>query len=88
MLSQLFAFGHPDYSRYLTYNSYRRYQHALLEVHLISNTSIWKGLKENSCEVGSLTVGKSSTKHGDLIIETTGKLKFEKDLFKVDIGQN
>ena len=33
-LPQLFAFGHPNYSRYLTY------QHALLEVHRISNTSI------------------------------------------------
>ena len=41
LLPQLFAFGYPNYSRYLTY------QHALLEVHCISNTSIWKDLKEN-----------------------------------------
>ena len=41
LLPQLFAFGHPDYSRYLTY------QNALLEVHCISNTSVWKYLTEN-----------------------------------------
>ena len=41
LLPQLFAFGHPDYSRYLTY------QNALFEVHCISNTSIWKYLTEN-----------------------------------------
>ena len=33
-LPQLFAFGHPNYGCYLTY------QHALFEVHRISNTSI------------------------------------------------
>ena len=32
LLPQLIAFGHPNYSRYMTY------QHALLEVHRISNT--------------------------------------------------
>ena len=41
LLPQLFAFGYRNNSRYLTY------QHALLEVHCISNTSIWKDLKEN-----------------------------------------
>ena len=64
LLPQLFAFGHPNYSRYLTY------QHALLEVHRISNTSIWKDLQENSFG-GNLTRNKFSTKHGDLLIQTT-----------------
>ena len=63
-LPQLFAFGHPNYSRYLAY------QHALLEVHRISSTLIWKDLKESGFG-GSLTGDKFSTKHGDLIIETT-----------------
>ena len=40
LLPQSLAFGHLN-SRYL------RYQHALFEVHGISNTSIWKDLKEN-----------------------------------------
>ena len=63
-LPQLFVFVHPNYSRYLTY------QHTLLEVHRISNTSIWKGLKENGFG-GSLTGDKFSTKRGDPITETT-----------------
>ena len=66
LLPQCFAFGHPNYSRYLTY------QHALLEVHGISNTSIQKDLNENGFG-GGLTGNKVSTKHGDLIIETTKK---------------
>ena len=41
-----------------------------MEVHRISNISFWKDLKENGFG-GSLTGGKFSTKHGDLIIETT-----------------
>ena len=41
LLSQFFAFGYPDYSRYLTY------QNALLEFHCRSNTSVWKYLTEN-----------------------------------------
>ena len=41
-----------------------------MEVHRISNTSIWKDLKENGFG-GSLTGDKFSTKHGYLIIETT-----------------
>ena len=47
-----------------------------MEVHRISNTSIWKDLKENGFG-GSLTGDKFSTKHGYLIIETTvnGKVK-------------
>ena len=61
--AQRFGFGHPNYSRYLTY------QHALLEVHLISNTSIWKDLKENGFG-GSLTGDTFSIKHGALIIKT------------------
>ena len=64
LLPQLFAFGLPNFSRYLTY------QHALLEVHHISGKSIWKDLMENGFG-GSLTGDKFSTKHGDLIIETT-----------------
>ena len=64
LLPQLVAFGHPNYSRYMTY------QHALLEVHRISNTSIWKDLQENSFG-DSLTRNKFSTKHGDLLIQTT-----------------
>ena len=48
LLPQLFAFGHPNYSCYLTY------QHALLEVHRISNKSIWIDLKEN--RFGSLAL--------------------------------
>ena len=64
LLPQLFAFGHPNYSFHLTY------QHALLEVHRISNISIWKVFKEKSFG-GSLTGDKFPTKHGDLIIEAT-----------------
>ena len=64
LLPQLFAFVHPNYSRYLTY------QHALLEVDRMSNTPIWKDLKENGFG-GSLTGDKFSTKHGNFIIETT-----------------
>ena len=41
-----------------------------MEVHRISNTSVWKDLKENGFG-GSLTGDKFSTKHGYLIIETT-----------------
>ena len=37
---------------------------------IIYNTSIWNDLKENRFG-GSLTGGKYSTKHADLIIETT-----------------
>ena len=64
LLPQLFAFGNPNHSRYLTY------QHTLLEIHRISNTSIWKNLKKNGFG-GSLTGDKFSTKHGNLIIEMT-----------------
>ena len=38
--------------------------------HRISNTSIWKDLKENDFG-GSLSGDKFSTRHGDLIIEMT-----------------
>ena len=41
LLSQFLAFGYSNYSRYLTY------QNALLEVHCIWNTSVWKYLKGN-----------------------------------------
>ena len=64
LLLQLLALSQPNYRRYLTY------QHALLEVHRMSNTSVWKDLKENGFG-GSLTGDKSYTEHGDLIIETT-----------------
>ena len=64
LLLQLLAFGQPNYSRY------RTYQHALLEVHRILNTSIWKDLKENGFG-GSLTGDKFYTEHEDLIIEAT-----------------
>ena len=64
LLLQHFAFGHPNCSCYLTY------QHVLLEVHRISNTSVQKDLKENGFG-GSLTGDKTSAIHEDLIIETT-----------------
>ena len=64
LLLQLLAFGQPNYRRYLTY------QDALLEVHRIWNTSVWKDLKENGFG-GSLRGDKFYTEHGDLIIETT-----------------
>ena len=66
LLPQLFAFGHPNYSRYLAY------QHTLLEVHRISNTWIWKNLKENGVG-GNLTKDRFSTKHSNHIIETIVK---------------
>ena len=64
LLPQLFVFGHLNNSRYLTY------QHGLLEVHRISNTSICKYLQKT--DFGGYPTGdKFSTKHGDLVIETT-----------------
>ena len=41
-----------------------------MEVHHISNTSVWKDLRENGSG-GSITGDKFSAKHGDLIIEMT-----------------
>ena len=66
LLPQLFAFGHPNYSRHLAY------QHTLLEVHRISNTWIWKNLKENGVG-GNLTKDRFSTKRSNHIIETIVK---------------
>ena len=58
MLPQLFAFVHPNYSRYLTY------QH-------IKNSLYIKHIKlESSFEINFIG-DKFSTKHGGIIIETT-----------------
>ena len=60
-LPQLFAFGHPNYARY---------QHVMLSTLQDSNPKIWQDLKTNGFG-GSVTGEPFSTKHGDLIIETT-----------------
>ena len=63
-LPQLFAFGHPNYSRYLTY------QHVTLSTLEESNPKAWEDLKANGFG-GSISGEPFSTKHDDLIIETT-----------------
>ena len=64
LLRQCFVFGHSNYS------DCPIYQHELLKVHCISNTSVWKDRKEDGFG-GNLTGDKFSAKHGNLIIQTT-----------------
>ena len=64
LLPQLFAFGHQNYSRYLTY------QHVLLKNLHAQNQGAWRELTLNGFG-GSLSGQPFSTKHGDLIIERT-----------------
>ena len=63
-LPQLFAFGHVNYARYLTY------QHVCLQDLKSTNPKAWKELSDNGFG-GSLSGEPFSTIHGDLIIETT-----------------
>ena len=63
-LPQLFAFGHHNHARYLTY------QHVMISTLCESNPNAWQDLKDNGFG-GSVTGEPFSTKHGDLIIETT-----------------
>ena len=64
LLPDLFAFGHPNYARFLTF------QHIMLEQHRAESTKVWQELIANGFG-GSLSGQKFSSKHGDLIIETT-----------------
>ena len=64
LLPQLFAFGHINYARYLTY------QHVTLTNLHKTNPTAWTELKENGFG-GSLTGGSFSTVHGDFITEVT-----------------
>lgn len=64
LLPQLFAFGHINYARYLTY------QHVTLTNLHKTNPAAWTELKENGFG-GSLTGGSFSTVHGDFITEVT-----------------
>ena len=64
LLSKLFAFGHPNYARFLTY------QHVTLEQLKLMNPSAWRELQDNGFG-GSLSGEPFSTVHGDYITETT-----------------
>lgn len=64
LLPQLFAFGHINYARYLTY------QHVMLANLHKTNPTTWNELKENAFG-GSLTGDSFSTVHGDFITEVT-----------------
>lgn len=64
LLPQLFAFGHVNYARYLTY------QHVTLTNLPKSNPAAWEELKKNGFG-GSITGGSFSTVHGDFITEVT-----------------
>ena len=64
LLPQLFAFGHINYARYLTY------QHVTLTNLHQTNPAAWQDLKENGFG-GSLSGGPFSTVHGDFITEVT-----------------
>ena len=64
LLPQLFAFGHVNYARYLTY------QHVTLSNLHQTNPAAWTELKGNGFG-GSLTGGPFSTVHGDFITEVT-----------------
>lgn len=64
LLPQLFAFGHMNYARYLTY------QHVTLTNLHESNPEAWNELKERGFG-GSLRGGAFSTVHGDYITEVT-----------------
>ena len=60
----LHALGHPNYSRYLTY------QHVMLSTLHEKNPKAWEELLNNGFG-GSLSGQPFSTEHGDLIIEMT-----------------
>ena len=64
LLPQLFAFGHFNYARYLTY------QHVTLANLHQTNPAAWKELKENGFG-GSFTGAPFSTVYGDFISEVT-----------------
>ena len=63
MLPDVFAFGHPNYGRYLTY------QHITLSNLHLENPRDWEGLVKDGFGV-NLSSQPFSTEHGDLIIET------------------
>eukprot|EP00795_Rhopilema_esculentum_P008010 gene8010-13918_t len=64
LIPKCFAFGHPNYSRYLSF------QHVNLLDIKRNHATIWQDLLEN--EYGGSVSGESfSTMHGDLITETT-----------------
>ena len=64
LLPKLFAFGHPNYSRYLTY------QHVMLQMLEKTNPEAWESLVEEGFGA-SRTANPFSAIHGDLMIETT-----------------
>ena len=64
LLPKLFAFGHPNYARYLTY------QHVTLEMLKSTNPSAWRELQTHGFG-GSISGEPFSTVHGDYITETT-----------------
>ena len=64
LLPKLFAFGHPNYARYLTY------QHVTLEMLKTTNPSAWRELQTHGFG-GSISGEPFSTVHGDYITETT-----------------
>eukprot|EP00794_Sanderia_malayensis_P016352 gene16352-17996_t len=64
LIPKCFAFGHPNYSRYLTYQHVR-----LLDIKS-TERMVWDDLVKNGFG-GSLSGEPFSTIHGDLITETT-----------------
>ena len=64
LVPKCFAFGHPNYSRYLTYQHVR-----LLDIKA-TKMMVWDDLVKNGFG-GSLSGEPFSTIHGDLITETT-----------------
>ena len=64
LLPQLFAFGHMNYARYLTF------QHVTLTNLHQTNPDAWAELRENGFG-GSLSGGPFSSVHGDYITEVT-----------------
>ncbi len=64
LIPKCFAFGHPNYSRYLSF------QHVKLVDIKRNHTAIWEDLSQNGYG-GSISGEPFSTMHGDLITETT-----------------
>ena len=64
LLPKLFAFGHPNYSRYLTY------QHVMLQLLEKTNPNAWESIIKEGFGA-SRSGNEFSAIHGDLMIETT-----------------